>query len=159
MTAQNAFQNLSPRRLMAGGALALGLLGLGGASQAQDRDKPLPGYWQYSYRAFIYNSDETKCLSKADVARFFAGLCNKGSTCTYTTNQAHDGKVRLIGEWVDHKGRRTKVNAEGVYDPKSFHLDAHVVLSIGVSLPVDGTIDGHYLGPGCPPGSESPRKR
>jgi hypothetical protein len=145
------------RRLALGGALATSILGLAGATAAQDRDKPLPGLWQYSYRAAIYNSDETKCLSKADVARFFDGLCNKGSTCTYATNDAHDGKVRLVGVWLDHKGRRTDVKADGVYDAKSFKLNAHILAS-ALPIPIDGTIDGHFISAECPPGSDKPEK-
>ena len=137
------------RRLALGGLMAAGVLALAGATGAQGRDQPLPGLWSYSYHTPISNSDETKCLSKADVVRFFDGLCNKGSTCTYSTNDAHDGKVRLVGVWIDHKGRRTDIKADGTYDPKSFHLNAHVVMS-AIPIPVDGTIDGHFISAECP---------
>jgi hypothetical protein len=147
-------------RLAAGAALALGFCILPTVpteAQAQDSQAPVPGLWQYDYHAFVFNAgNEMKCLSKNDVKRFFDGLCNKGSTCTYTTNDAHDGKVKLEGEWVDHKGRHTKVSANGVYDPKSFKLNAHIVLSFG--LPVDGVIDGHFVSADCPPGMDKPKK-
>jgi hypothetical protein len=146
-------------RIAAASALALGLSGLSAiSSQAQDRDSPLPGYWQYSYHVSIIPAgDQMKCLSKAEVTRFFDGLCNKGSTCTYSVNDAHDGKVRLEGLWIDHKGRHTKVKADGVYEPRSFKLNAHIVLNIG--LPVSGTIEGKYISDTCPPGSENPKKK
>jgi hypothetical protein len=143
------------RRLALGGALVAGLLSVAGATGAQDRDAPLPGLWQYSYRAAIYNNDETKCLSKAEVKRFFDGLCNKGSTCTYSTNDAHDGKVKLVGVWLDHKGRRTDVKADGIYDAKSFKLNAHILAS-ALPIPIDGTIDGHFISADCPAGSDKP---
>jgi hypothetical protein len=146
-------------RLAAGSALALGLLTVSAASsQAQGNDAPLPGYWQYNYHVSIIPAgNEMKCLSKAEVQKFFAGLCNKGSTCTYSTNDAHDGKVQLEGLWIDHKGRHTKVKADGVYDPKAFKLNAHIVLNFG--LPVSGTIEGHFVSADCPAGSENPKKK
>ena len=131
----------------------------GSAVAPQPDDAPLPGYWQYSYHVSIIPAgDEMKCLSKNDVKRFFDGLCNKGSKCTYTTNDAHDGKVRLVGEWIDHKGRHTQLSGSGVYDQKAFKLKAHVVLHLGLTIPVDGTIEGHYVSAECPAGSESPKK-
>jgi hypothetical protein len=148
-------------RIATGSALALGLLTLSAAStqaQAQDADAPLPGYWQYNYHVSVVPAgDEMKCLSRAEVKNFFDGLCNKGSKCTYSVNDAHDGKVRLEGLWIDHKDRHTKVKADGVYDPKSFKLNAHIVLSFG--LPVSGTIEGHFVSADCPPGSEKPKKK
>jgi hypothetical protein len=149
-------------RTVAGAALAGGLLALSGASSqasAQDSDTPLPGLWQYNYHAWVFSAgNETKCLSKADVQRFFDGLCNKGSKCTYSVNDAHDGKVKLEGLWIDHKGRRTKVSANGVYDQKSFKLNAHIVVAV-LPIPVDGVIDGHFISANCPPGSEKPKKK
>jgi hypothetical protein len=154
---------MTPRlpKLSLGAALAAGLLSVAGAGAglAQDADKPLPGYWQYSYRTPISNSDEMRCLSKADVARFFDGLCNKGSTCTYSTNEAHNGKVKLVGVWVDHKGRNTKVNADGTYDPKAFHLNAQVAVGALAGLTVPGTIDGKWTDAACPAGSENAGKK
>ena len=148
-------------RTTAGAVLAVGLFVLPSTTSqaiAQENDTPLPGLWQYNYRAWVFSAgNEMRCLTKADVQRFFDGLCNKGSKCTYSVNESRDGKVRLEGVWIDHKGRRTGVSANGVYDPKSFKLNAHVVVQV-LPIPVDGVIDGHFLSADCPPGMEKSKK-
>lgn len=148
-------------RTFAGAALAAGLFVLPSATSqavAQENDTPMPGLWQYNYRAWVFSAgNEMRCLTKADVQRFFDGLCNKGSKCTYSVNEARDGKVKLEGVWVDHKGRRTKVSGNGVYDSKSFKLNAHIVVQV-LPIPVDGVIDGHFVSADCPPGTEKTKK-
>lgn len=115
-------------------------------------DAPLPGYWQYKYSVLILPAgDDMKCLTPKDVKKFFDGLCKKDTKCTYTTNEAKDGKVKLVGLWVDHKNRHVKVKADGVYNPTSFRLKANINLS---GLPVSGTIEGKRIGATCPPGSQ-----
>ena len=145
-------------RTAAGAMLAAGLFVLPCATSqaiAQDSDTPIPGLWQYNYRAWVFSAgNEMRCLTKADVKRFVDGLCNKGSTCTYSVNEAKDGKIKLDGVWVDHKGRRTNVSGTGVYDPTSFKLNAHIVVQV-LPIPVDGVIDGHFVSPDCPPGMEN----
>ena len=147
-------------RTAASAVLAVGLFVLPAAtSQASAQDEeagtPVPGLWQYNYRAWVFSAgNEMRCLTKTDVKRFVDGLCNRGSTCTYSVNEAKDGKIKLDGVWVDHKGRRTNVSGTGVYDTKSFKLNAHIVVQV-LPIPVDGVIDGHFVSPDCPPGMEN----
>ncbi|RYG16720.1 MAG: DUF3617 family protein [Caulobacteraceae bacterium] len=116
-------------------------------AQSGPNDAPLPGYWEYKYKVFVVSKTDMKCLTPKDVKRFFDGLCNKGSTCTYSTNDARDGKVKLVGQWIDHKNRHTQVKADGVYTPTSFALKANVTLNSGISLA--GTIEGRRLTATC----------
>ena len=149
-------------RAAVGAVLAAGLLALPVASPAasQDPNQPKPGYWKYNYHVSIIPAgNEMKCLSKAEVARFFDGICNHGYTCDYPIKDVHDGKVKLGGTWLDRKGRLTKINADGIYDSDSFHLNAHVNLGALLGLPASGTIDGKFVSDTCPPGSENPKKK
>jgi len=124
----------------------------GAQSAGNPTDAPLPGYWQYKYHVLILPAgDDMKCLTPKDVKKFFDGLCKKDTKCTYSTNEAKDGKVKLVGLWIDHKDRHVKVKANGVYDPNSFKLKANITLS---GLPVSGTIEGKRIGAVCPPGSQ-----
>jgi hypothetical protein len=118
-------------------------------AQASPGDAPLPGYWEYKYKVFGASAgDDMKCLTPKDVARFFDGLCKKDTKCTYTTNDAANGKVNLVGVWVDHKNRRTKVKANGVYNQTAFTLKANIVIA-GI-LPVNGNIEGRRVNATCP---------
>ncbi len=149
-------------RVAAAATLAAGLLALPAASpaQTQDPNQPKVGYWQYNYHVSIVPAgDDMKCLTKADVANFFSNLCTRHFTCVYTTNETRDGKVKLVGTWIDHKNRVTKVNADGIYDPASFHLNAHVNLDALLGIGANGTIDGKFISDTCPPGSENPKKK
>lgn len=153
-------------RLAAGAALASGILALSAAAPVlaspapQDANQPRVGYWQYNYHVSIVPAgNDMKCLTPADVKNFFSNLCTRHFTCEYTTNETHDGKVNLVGTWIDHKNRVTKVKADGVYDSTSFHLNAHVVLGAVLNLPASGSIDGKFISDTCPPGSENPKKK
>jgi hypothetical protein len=149
-------------RLAAAVALAAGLLALPAASPAapQDPNQPKVGYWQYNYHVSIIPAgNDMKCLSKEDVKNFFSNLCTRHFQCAYTTNETRDGKVKLVGTWTDHKNRVTKVNADGVYDPASFHLNAHVNLGALLGIGANGTIDGKFVSETCPAGSDNPKKK
>jgi hypothetical protein len=151
-------------RTAAAGALTLGLLTLPAASpaapQSQDPNQPKVGYWQYNYHVSIIPAgNDMKCLNREDVKNFFSNLCTRHFTCVYTTNETRDGKVKLVGTWTDHKNRVTKVNADGVYDPASFHLNAHVNLGALLGIGANGTIDGKFIADTCPAGSENPKKK
>ena len=109
----------------------------------------LTGEWEYSYRlaGFLPAGKENKCLGPAEVRTFAEGICTSRYRCEYDVKTVADGKVALQGAWIDKKGRRAPVTANGSYGPEAFTLNIKLRTING--LPLSGTMNARRLSPTC----------
>lgn len=131
--------------------LALGAGGVA-AAQSQNGAAPktiLPGYWEYKTKVLGLTVDnKKKCLKAEEVEDFLTKPCNRHHTCVYPVKEIGDGKLLLDGYWQDKKGRRAKVHATGVYEPKSFSVQARGTSTQGI--PIGATLEAKWLSATCP---------
>ena len=112
-----------------------------------------PGRWEYKYRiAMIPVATEYWCFRPEAIERAFAGPCNRHHTCTYSVREVSDGKVRLVGQWMDKKGRVAPVSARGSYTLNSINLNLNVRTTNGV--PLSGTMSARRIANECQPGDK-----
>jgi hypothetical protein len=119
-----------------------------GAAAAEAATPILPGYWEYSTKVLGIGSKKKKCLGADEVEDFLTRPCNRHHTCVYPTKEVGGGKLRLDGYWQNKEGKRAKVRASGVYQPKAFTINASGT-AIG-GIPFRATMDAKWLGAECP---------
>ena len=113
----------------------------------------LPGRWSYTYKiGFIPVDTEFWCLKAGEVRRAFTSPCNSKHTCTYTTQEMADGRIKLVGQWMDKKGRVAPVSAQGGYTPTTLNLRIRMRTTGG--LPLAGSMSGKRVGETCAAGDK-----
>jgi hypothetical protein len=143
--------------------LGLGLLALtaaaGFAGPASAQETIQPGYWEVNNKveAVIRKStQERRCITPAQVAKFNMGPANKHYTCTYPTRVFENGKIVLKGVCTDKNGKQAQVAATGSYSPSTFQMTADVDATYaGVPISAKFFTDARRLGDVCPPGAKS----
>jgi hypothetical protein len=126
-----------------------------GAAAAEAATPILPGYWEYSTKVFGIGSSKKKCLKEDQVEDFLTRPCNRHHTCVYPTKQVGGGKLTLDGYWQNKEGKRAKVRASGVYQPKAFTINASGT-AIG-GIPFRAVMDAKWLSAECPAGDQASR--
>jgi hypothetical protein len=143
--------------------LGLTLLGLAAASGlaggALAQDTIQPGYWEVNNKVEAVirkTSQERRCITPAQVAKFNMGPANKHYTCTYPTRVFENGKIVLKGVCTDKNGKQAQVAATGSYSPSSFQMIADVDATYaGVPISARFSTDARRLGDACPPGAKT----
>lgn len=107
------------------------------------------GYWKAETKILGLTIDtDFKCVSPADVDKFFTGPCNKGYTCAYPVRDVANGRARFEGTWTNRHGDVAHIGAEGTYSAKRFELNAHGTGTNGV--PIAATLVSTWQGETCP---------
>jgi hypothetical protein len=138
--------------------LGLALLGLtaaaGAAGPASAQETIQPGYWEVTNKVEAVirkTSQERRCITPAQVAKFNMGPANKHYACTYPTRVFENGRIVLKGVCTDKKGKQAQVAATGSYSPTTFQMTADVDASYaGVPISARFSTDARRLGDVCP---------
>ena len=116
-----------------------------------------PGYWKVTNQisaVFSKTSQELRCLSPSDIAKFMSGPSNRHYDCNYPTRRFEDGKITLAGHCVDKYGKKAEVLATGAYSPIAFSLHAKVAASYaGLPIHARFTTEAKRIGDVCPVGA------
>jgi hypothetical protein len=121
-------------------------------------DLPLPGYWEMTtkYESIVSGGGtDRRCYGPADVPKLVQP-CNHHYDCTYSTQDAQNGHLKLKGQWVAKKGGQTiEVQGTGAYTPESLTASAEMHTHL-LGLPLSGTgqITAHRLSATCPTGAK-----
>ncbi len=137
--------------------LGLALLTVAGPALAQDTIQP--GYWEVTSKVDAVirkTSQERRCISPAQAAKFDQGPANKRFTCTYPTRVFESGRIVLKGTCVDKKGKPAQIAITGSYSPSRFQMIADVNATLG-GAPINATFstDARRLGDACPGGAKA----
>lgn len=139
--------------------LGLALLGLTMAGSARAQDTIQPGYWEVTNKVeamISKTSQERRCITPAQAAKFDQGPANKRYTCTYPTRVFENGKITLKGACVDKNGKPAQVAVTGSYSASNFRMIADVNATFA-GAPVNAKFytDARRLGDVCPAGAKS----
>jgi hypothetical protein len=144
---------LRPHAFAAAAVAAATLLTPIAQAQSPAPQTVYPGRWEYKYRiAFIPVATEYWCFKPDAIERAFEGPCNRHHTCTYSVREVADGKVRLVGQWKDKKGRIAPVSAQGGYTLNTINLRLNVKTTNGV--PLTGTMSARRISNECAAGDK-----
>lgn len=137
--------------------LGLALLTAAGPALAQDTIQP--GYWEVTSKVEAVirkTSQERRCISPAQAAKFDQGPANKRFTCTYPTRVFENGRIVLKGTCIDKKGKPAQIAIRGSYSPSTFQMVADVDLTVaGAPVNAKFSTDARRLGDACPAGAKS----
>jgi hypothetical protein len=138
--------------------LGLALLGLT-AAPAIAQDTIQPGYWEVTNKVEAVirkSSQERRCITPAQVAKFNLGPANKHYACTYPTRVFENGKITLKGVCTDKNGKQAQVAATGSYSASTFQMAADVNATFaGAPISAKFFTDARRLGDVCPPGAKT----
>jgi hypothetical protein len=117
-----------------------------------------PGYWHSVNRStFVVSktTEDTKCLTLAEVNAFMTNLSNRHYKCDYPTRTVAGGHLRARGKCVDKHGTSVDVDAVGEYGPDWFKIDARWSLD---GLPISGraSTEAHRISATCPTPTVTP---
>lgn len=139
--------------------LGLALLGLIVSAPARAQDTIQPGYWEVTNKVeamISKTSQERRCITPAQAARFDQGPANKRYACTYPTRVFENGRIVLKGTCVDKKGKPAQIAVTGSYSPSTFRMVADVNATLA-GAPVNAKFytDARRLGDACPADAKS----
>lgn len=125
---------------------------------AAPQDFPLPGYWETTTKVqSVINETKTEkhCYKAADVIRLLQP-CNHHHTCEYSTQDAHNGRLTLKGEWVNKKDHRViEVAGVGSYSHEKMTATAEMHTQfLGIPVSGKGELSARRISADCPPEAE-----
>ena len=143
--------------------MGLALLGLtaavGVAGPATAQETIQPGYWEVNNKVEAVirkSSQERRCITAAQAAKFAMGPANRHYTCTYPTRVFENGRITLKGVCTDKKGKQVQMAATGSYSPSTFQMTADLDLTLsGVPVRAKFSTDARRLGDACPAGAKT----
>ncbi len=138
------------KRLAAAGLAAL-LVNIVAASEAATPSTPIqPGLWKYSVRlgGLVPVDDGRECIREDQIERFIAFPGNKHYKCSYPTKTVANGKIAMVGQCTDKRGRTAPIRARGVYSPESFRLNINLTTINGI--PLAGVMSAQRVSASCP---------
>jgi len=126
---------------------------------AADTQLIRPGYWEVTNKVeaiITKTTQEKRCISPTQVAKFMLGPSNRHYKCEYPTRVFKDGKITLKGTCASKKGRNVLIEATGNYSPTAFKLVADVDTTYA-GLPLGGTFttEAKRMGDDCPPDAKT----
>jgi hypothetical protein len=140
--------------------LGLALLGLTAAAHSASAQETIqPGYWEVTNKVEAVirkTTQERRCITPAQVAKFNMGPANRHYACTYPTRVFENGRITLKGVCTDKKGKQAQVAATGSYSPSTFQMTADVDATYaGVPISARFSTDARRLGDACPAGAKT----